>query len=166
MFFSDGCFLTLNVMAISLILNVQGMNFKEIHMGQLIEKRVSEKNVNISRIVKFLNCTEKEITEMYRSKDLNTEALLRWSKLLEYDFFRVYSQHLMLYAPSNNSLDKDITKKEESVLPVFRKNIYTKEVILFILEMISSGEKTILQIVTEYKIPKTTLYNWIKKYTG
>lgn len=141
------------------------MNFKEIHIGQLIEKRVSENDIDIGRIGKFLNCTEKEITKMYHSKDLNTEILLRWSKLLEYDFFRVYSQHLILYSPSNNSSSKNIAKrKEQSLLPVFRKNIYTKEVILFILEMITSGEKSISQIITEYKIPKTTLYNWINKY--
>ncbi|MCT2409460.1 transposase [Chryseobacterium antibioticum] len=141
------------------------MNFKEIHIGQLIEKRVSEKEIEVTRIGKFLNCTESEITEMYKSKDLSTEILLRWSKLLEYDFFRIYSQHLLLYAPSNNSLNQNGVKgKKPSLLPVFRKNIYTKEVVLFILEMITSGEKTKSQIIVEYRIPKTTLDNWINKY--
>jgi len=142
------------------------MNFKEIHMGLLIEKRVSEKEIEITRISKFLGCTENEITKMYKSKDLNTEILLRWSKLLEYDFFRIYSQHLMLYAPSNNSVKAvtGIGEKKNSSLPVFRKNIYTRDVILFILEMITSGEKTISQIISEYRIPKTTLYKWINKY--
>lgn len=141
------------------------MNFKEIHIGQLIEKRVSEKEIEVIRIGKFLNCTESEIAEMYKSKDLSTEILLRWSKLLEYDFFRIYSQHLLLYAPSNNSLNQNIVKgKKQSLLPVFRKNIYTKEVILFILEMITSGEKNKSQIIVEYRIPKTTLDNWINKY--
>lgn len=141
------------------------MNFKEIHIGQLIEKRVLEKEIEVIRIGKFLNCTESEITEMYKSKNLSTEILLRWSKLLEYDFFRIYSQHLLLYAPSNNSLNQTIVKgKKQSLLPVFRKNIYTKEVVLFILEMITSGEKTKSQIIIEYRIPKTTLDNWINKY--
>ncbi len=33
---------------------------------------------------------------MYKQKNLDTEMLLKWSKLLEYDFLRIYSQHLIL----------------------------------------------------------------------
>lgn len=45
----------------------------------------------------------------------------------------------------------------------FRKNIYTREVIDFILEMVEKREKTKKQIIEEYNIPKTTLYKWIEK---
>ena len=48
--------------------------------------------------------------------------------------------------------------------PQFRKNIYTKEIIDFILEQIETKQKTIKQVIEEYKIPKTTLYKWISKY--
>lgn len=139
------------------------MNFKHIHIGELIEKRVCETQTDILRITNFLDCTEEEIRTMYKSKDLNADILLRWSKLLDYDFFRIYTQHLILYAPQSNSrLVGD--RKEKSALPIFRKNIYTKEVIQFILKLISTGEKTKNQIITEYQIPKTTLYKWISKY--
>ena len=75
------------------------MNFKDIHIDYFINQRVTENGIEISRICNFLKCTEKEISKMYQSKSLDTELLLRWSKLLEYDFFRIYSQHLILYAP-------------------------------------------------------------------
>lgn len=55
-------------------------------------------------------------------------------------------------------------KNEKTSLPRFRKNIYTKEVIDFILELVNVGEKTKRQIIEEYCIPKTTLYKWISKY--
>lgn len=62
-------------------------NLKEIHIGDLLYKRVKEENIEINRICKFLKATEKEILEMYTAKTLDTDILLRWCKLLEYDFF-------------------------------------------------------------------------------
>lgn len=138
------------------------MDFKNIHIGQVIQKRVVEYGVEIRRICKFLKCSEEEINEMYTLKTLDAELILRWSKLLEYDFFRIYTQHLILFAPV---LVRDQTDgKQKSELPRFRKNIYTKEIIDFILNQIENGEKTKSQVIEEYRIPKTTLYKWLGKY--
>jgi len=139
-----------------------GINFKDIHIGSFIQKSVEENNIETARICNFLACSEEDIALMYKSKSLDSELLLRWCKLLEYDFFRIYSQHLILFAPVSAAADKD--KINTSALPRFRKNIYTKEVIDFILEQIDSKEKTKAQIIEEYRIPKTTLYKWIEKY--
>lgn len=136
------------------------MNFKDIHIDYFINQRVTENGIEISRICNFLKCTKKEISKMYESKSLDTELLLRWSKLLEYDFFRIYTQHLIFYAPPSASA----AKREKSTLPQFRKNIYTKEIIDFILEQILLGKMTKIQVMEEYRIPKTTLYKWISKY--
>lgn len=75
------------------------MNFKNIHIGKMIEKRVAESGIVASRICNFMKCKEDEICKMYKNKSLDTDILLKWSKILEYDFFRIYSQHLILYAP-------------------------------------------------------------------
>ena len=139
------------------------MNFKDIHIGYFINQRVTENGIEISRICNFMKCTEKKITEMYQSKSLDTELLLRWSKLLEYDFFRVYSQHLILYAPISAD-EKANQQNVNTSLPQFRKNIYTKEIIDFILEQIEKKEMTKNQIMERYRIPKTTLYKWISKH--
>lgn len=138
------------------------MNFKNIQIGQIINERVAESGIEISRICNFLKCDEKKIEEMYKAKSLDTEILLRWSKLLEYDFFRLYSQHLILYAPHNTKDDK--IKAEKPSLPQFRKNIYTKQVIDFIIEQIESNKMTRDEVMTKYRIPKTTLYRWMRKY--
>lgn len=137
--------------------------FKNIHIGQSIKLRVEEVCMPIHRICSFLECNENEVEKMYKQKSLDTDILLKWSKLLEYDFFRLYSQHLILYSPSN-SLEYFKNNKNPSVLPQFRKNIYTKELVLFILELIDTGEKTKQQVMVDYRIPKTTLYKWIYKY--
>ena len=135
------------------------MNFKIIHIGKMIEKRVAESGIELSRICNFMKFTEQEIIDVYSQEHLSTETLLKFCKLLEYDFFRLYSQHIILYAPSSSEY-----KISKSVLPQFRKNIYTKEIIDFILEEIESGKITKNEVMERYRIPKTTLYKWISKY--
>ncbi len=138
------------------------MNFKDIHIGALVKQLVAERYIEISRICNFMKCSEREVRKMYEAKSLDSDVLLRWSKLLEYDFFRIYSQHLILYAPASAVGEKEVSKK--SKLPRFRKNIYTKELIDFILDQVLTGEMTKNQVIEEYGIPKTTLYKWIDKY--
>ncbi|MCT2562733.1 transposase [Chryseobacterium herbae] len=138
------------------------MNFKNIHIGHIIQKRALESEIETSRICKFLNCSENELNIMYTAKSLDSDVILRWSKILEYDFFRIYTQHLIWYAPV--LVKKHSGLKQESELPKFRKNIYTKEIIDFILDLIENGEKTKNQVIAEYRIPKTTLYKWLGKY--
>ncbi|REC80085.1 transposase [Chryseobacterium elymi] len=138
------------------------MNFKNIHIGQKLIERVAESGVETSRICNFLKCSVEETEEMYKAKSLDSEILLKWSKLLKYDFFRLYSQHLIFYAPQTTADDKIKVKK--SSLPKFRKNIYTKEVIDFMIEQIESNKMTKDEVVIKYRIPKTTLHKWISKY--
>lgn len=138
------------------------MNFKNIHIGSLIRQHVLECDMDISRICNFFSCREEEILEMYGKTDLDTDLLLKWSKLLKYDFFRLYTQHLILYSPASTVKQKEVLGKVS--LPKFRKNIYTKEVIDFVLQQIKSGEMSKKLIIEKYKIPKTTLYKWIEKY--
>ena len=71
-----------------------GINFKDIHIGSLIQQSVLENNVKISRIRNFLKCSEEDVTNMYQSKSLDAELLLHWSKLLEYDFFLGYTHSI------------------------------------------------------------------------
>lgn len=141
---------------------MSGTNFKDIHIGFFLKQRASECDIQITRICSFLDCDDQEVRKMFQSRNLDSGLLLKWSKLLKYDFFRIYSQHLILYSPPS-SADFNFSSKETS-LPKFRKNIYTKEIIEFMLELIKNGSKTKQQIIKEYNIPKTTLYIWIKKY--
>lgn len=140
------------------------MLFKDIHVGELIQKRVRETGFSSGRLLNFMQCSHKELEEMYKSKSLDAEILLKWSKLLTYDFFRIYSQHLLLYSPPLSSDNYQKLKQKKTQLPEFRKNIYTVEIIDFILNLLKTNEKTKQQIMEDYRIPKTTLYKWIKKY--
>ncbi|WP_106915074.1 transposase [Chryseobacterium aurantiacum] len=137
-------------------------DFKSIHIGNLILERVKECNIEIDRICNFFKCFEGDVIKMYQEEDIRTDLLLKWSKLLGYDFFRMYTQHLVLYAPPDGE-DKKIRSKP-TALPVFRKNIYTKELISFVMEQLNTGAMKKDQVIEEYRIPKTTLYKWLSKY--
>lgn len=139
-------------------------DFKDIHIGACIKERCESLGISMIRVCNFLNITDDEVYEMFMQKSLDTEVLLRWSKLLEYDFFRIYTQHIIIFAPQANMGYNTVSPKKDSSLPQFRKNVYTKEVIDFVLELISTGQKTKQQVIEEYKIPKTTLYKWASKY--
>ncbi|PWN65431.1 transposase [Chryseobacterium viscerum] len=136
------------------------MNIKNIHIGSLIRSKVEEYQIPIERISRFLDKTEDDIEKMYHEQSIDTDVLLKWSKLLKFDFFRFYSGHLILYAPQSKMDNRDSQKKSTMV---FRKNIYTQEVKDFILEKIESGVMTANEVVLRYNIPKTTLYKWMKK---
>ncbi len=135
-------------------------NFKDIHIGSYVKMRVDELDIDLVRICNFLKCSEAEVAEMYRKESIECNILLKWSKLLNYDFFRLYSQHIILYAPPVKASDST----KISSLPKFRKNIYTKNLIEYILELMRSGEKSADSIMREYGIPKTTLYKWKAKH--
>ena len=127
----------------------------------MLKTAVTESGIEMSRICNFMKCDEEEINEMFLNESIQTNILLRWSKLLSYDFFRVYSQHLIFYAPPSKG--DSSPEKSNTQLPQFRKNIYTKEVIDFIIEQISTGEMSKKEVIEKYSIPKTTLYKWLSK---
>lgn len=136
-------------------------NFKKIHIGSLLHKTVKERDIGEVRICNFFHLEYSEIDKMYHSESIDTELLLKWCKLLDYDFFRLYSQHLILYSPPANVKVKN---ENYGALPQFRKNIYNNEMIEFFLEMVNTGEKTIPEIVQEYGVPSTTIYRWMNKH--
>lgn len=136
------------------------MLYKEIHIGNFIKERVDENEITMERICKFLDKEEDAVERMYNSRSIDADLLLRWSKLLEYDFFRLYSSHLILYAPPS-AANKSQQKSDK--IPYFRKNIYTQEIKEFIMKRIVSGEMTQSDVIKEYSIPKSTLHRWLQK---
>lgn len=136
------------------------MIYKNIHIGQLIEQKWKEENISIERTTNFLKCSENDIKAMFNNGEICTKDLLSWSKLLEYDFFRLYSQHLILYAPVKSEENQP---KMKSNLPEFKKNIYTKEVIDFLVGLVVDKKCSSGEVIDKYKIPKTTFYKWLQK---
>jgi len=128
----------------------------------MIQTRWKELGISLERTCNFFDYSVDEVEQTFNKTQIETDLLLKWCKLLEYDFFRLYSHHLILYAPSAPS--KYNKNKGTTSLPEFRKSVYTKEVIDYIMNQITNNEKTPGQVIDEYRIPKTTLYRWMHKY--
>lgn len=137
--------------------------YKNIHIGSLIKEVFMERKMEEDRVCELLKITTKQLSNIFENESVDTKILLRISKLFEYDFFRIYSQHLLLYAPKSKNLDK-IDNSPISRIPQFRKNLYTEEIIEFIIELIVTNKKSINQVISEYHIPRTTVYRWLEKH--
>lgn len=134
------------------------VDYKNVHIGNAIKIRVNELGIKSFDLIKEIPYSNVE--ELYREKDLDVELLLTLSKLLSFDFFRIYTQHLILYSPSHAKTKN----KPPAYQPLYNRNLYTKEIIDFILELHSKGIKSNIQIHEEYNIPRSTLQKWITKY--
>ncbi len=140
------------------------MDYKNIHIGTHIKHIATCKELSISRACTFLKCSHQDILDMYCKKSLDSELLLRWCKLLDYNFFMFYHTHLQIFKPlasTTKILKNSDSKRDEEY--VFRKNIYSKEIINWILEKLNKEELSVKDVIEKYNIPKTTIYRWIQR---
>ena len=138
-------------------------NYKDIHIGSIIKELVSAKEIQMTRIENFFKKSEEEILEMYTQKSIDSELLLRWCKLLEYNLFMYYHSHLQLYSPVASTAKAKNQNESEDRVQTFNKNIYTEEVKEFILSLIRENKMTKTKAIQRYNIPKVTLYTWLRK---
>lgn len=148
------------------------MNYKNISIGSLIEERIHELDIDKERLLKFVGINNQQLQQIISKNNVDVNTLVRFCKILEYDFFRLYSQHLILFSAPSSQSRSSVSKKntqenngKSQILPMVRKQLYTKEIILFILKKYESKSMSVQQIITDYNIPKTTLYRWITKYS-
>ena len=115
----------------------------------------------IGRVCKFFGYSEEQIEAMYQKESLDSNDLLKWSKLLKHNLFLYYQNHLILYAPSGASISRKVVATGDS--QVFRKNIYTQEIKDYMVNLVLRKEKSPMEVSEKYHIPKNTLYRWLKK---
>lgn len=133
---------------------------KKVPIGELLLQKVMERGIAEERICKLFRCSSEEVAAMYTCTSMDTAVLLKWCKLLEYDFFRHYSLHLTL----SSEVHREGENNTFDTLPRFRKKMYSREFIDGILNQINKGEKTPQQVMAEYGVPKATIYGWKSKY--
>ena len=141
------------------------MDYKKIHIGKHIKYVAEFKNLSISRACVFLKCSHQDILEMYTKESIECNLLVKWCKLLDYNFFMFYHSHLQLYKPSAAIAKLSSIEKQQPEIRnyIFKKNLYMPEIIDWIIEKFNSNELTIKEIIEDYNIPRTTIYRWIKK---
>ncbi|MBR1448690.1 MAG: XRE family transcriptional regulator [Prevotella sp.] len=65
-----------------------------IHIGQCIRRQVEEQGKTSVWLARELGCHRTNLYKIYDKRTLDTGILLRISRILHYDFFRLYSDSL------------------------------------------------------------------------
>ncbi len=67
---------------------------EEIHIGEIIKQVMKDQGRSPSWLAKQLGCERANIYDIYKRQYIDTCLLQKMSKLLNYDFFLLYSDHL------------------------------------------------------------------------
>ncbi len=66
---------------------------KEIHIGQLIKKEVARQERSATWLARKLHCSRQNVYHLFNCQWINTEILSRLCDILNYNFFKVYSDN-------------------------------------------------------------------------
>jgi predicted transcriptional regulator len=139
----------------------------KIHIGELIKKKLEESGIDKTVFAHRIKKSYPTTLNIFKKKSIKTDDLLKISKVLKYDFFRVYSADIQLTCPkaTNNVRlgNKETGNGAESALPRFKKNLYSNEFIDNLVKEINDGKLTRYEAMKKYELPKTTLYRWCPK---
>ena len=64
----------------------------KIQIGQLIKDRFLKSGLSIEDFANSIGCNRDNVYDIFRRERINTDQLLKISKILQYDFFEVYSK--------------------------------------------------------------------------
>ena len=135
-------------------------NFKKIHIGYVLKSIVYERKLEEEDVLKYFKITKETLDEIYNTRNVKLDELLKWSKFLRFDLFRLFSMHLMLH--HGISITKSMKADGNAGISI-RKNVYTQEIKVFVVNQIRNEEISVTDAIKKYSIPKTTLYNWLKQ---
>jgi hypothetical protein len=136
---------------------------RNISIGLIITRIMEEKEFSVDELRLKLGITTSSLNELLSSNSIDTILLLKISKALRYDFFRLYSSHLMLHYGISSSVSRTKSKVDIEGVQI-RKNVYTKELIFHLIKKVRTNKMSIKDVILKYGIPKTTFYKWLQKY--
>ncbi|MFY7669392.1 MAG: helix-turn-helix domain-containing protein [Crocinitomicaceae bacterium] len=83
---------------------------EEIHIGQKIKEVFDTKGISVTEFARRINKSRENMYSIFSRKTIDTGLLLAISRVLEFDFFRLYSK-------SNYVLQEEVQKlREENLL--------------------------------------------------
>ena len=66
-----------------------------MHIGKLIKEKVKEKNKTSVWLAQQMSYSRTNIYKLYDKKSIDTDVLFRISAILDFDFFSLYSEHML-----------------------------------------------------------------------
>lgn len=65
---------------------------EELHIGKLIKAELARQGRSITWLAEQLNYSRQYVYKIFSRKWINTDLLLKISDILDYDFFKCYSE--------------------------------------------------------------------------
>lgn len=69
-------------------------NAEKTTIGQLIKAKLKEKKQSVVWFAGQLGCNRTNIYKIFGKKSIDTDDLMKISKILNFDFFKIYSDKL------------------------------------------------------------------------
>lgn len=69
------------------------MTDREIHIGEIIRRRLKENERTVSWLARKLHCDRSNIYKIFEKKSIDIEQLQKISEIMDYNFFEIYSRN-------------------------------------------------------------------------
>ena len=70
--------------------------FMEIHIGENIRQRAKELRIGATELAEMINTSRSNIYWLYKRKHIDGELLMKLSRVLKFNFFRMYPDDMVL----------------------------------------------------------------------
>jgi hypothetical protein len=88
-------------------------NKENVHIGSWIEKKVSESPLSVAQFANLIPCKSGNVYKIFGKEWVNPGLLMKISKVLEFDFFSLYSQNLPWNKSNRIHIKLEIDMPEE-----------------------------------------------------
>lgn len=61
-----------------------------IHIGNIIRRKLIENNISITEFAKMLSCDRRNVYDIFERKSIDTDLLFRISVIIHEDLFEIY----------------------------------------------------------------------------
>lgn len=87
----------------------------DINIGKLIQQKFEEKKITISHFAKAINTCRQNIYNIFNSKSIDTDKLIRISNVLNYPFLEEYMSQSHSNSNSNTKIVLEVELKNGEV---------------------------------------------------
>jgi hypothetical protein len=87
----------------------------ELHIGKLIQKRLSEMRIGPTEFARMINTSKQNVYAIFKRKSIDTDQLFLISKVLRFNFFLYYTDQF------NNESDSEWSDEPDSVTVFIRE---------------------------------------------
>jgi plasmid maintenance system antidote protein VapI len=88
---------------------------RQIIIGSLIKEKFKDSGLSISEFASLIACESRNIQKIFNKEHLSVDLLLKISEALKFDFFKIYSEYLLLEEKQSCSSDESHIRFEVSI---------------------------------------------------